>query len=148
MTASQQNLPKIVSRWRPSLRTFRRSLLLLGHMIAHTGRGRTFATDSDRKRHQKSTMHINEQTFGSGSNTLEMIKPKEIGPFDIAGNELLVYDAQAIPEEAPEPLSYYLELISLDELLDPIPDCRPQSLDLDLRRLDGLGPPTPEVAPQ
>ena len=93
-------------------------------------------------------MHINEQTFGSGSNTLEMIKPKEIGPFDIAGNKLLVYDAQAIPEEAPEPLSYYLELISLDELLDPIPDCRPQSLDLDLRRLDGLGPPTPEVAPQ
>ena len=57
---------------------------------------------------------------------------------------------QSIPDEAPEPLAFSIDLFPLEDLVDPIPgrDPQPQSLRLDLHPLDELLPLIPEVKPQ
>ena|ERR1700691_1057785 len=79
---------------------------------------------------------------------------------------------QFIPDERPEPISFSIDLMQLEDMMDPIPehnpvafsidltpledlitlcpehDPEPQSLFLDLHPLDELLPPIPEITHQ
>lgn len=54
----------------------------------------------------------------------------------------------SIPNEPPEPISLWIDLLSLEDMLDPVPECDPQpeSVLIDLDPLVELSPPAPEAA--
>lgn len=61
-----------------------------------------------------------------------------------------MYNPQSVPDEAPEPISFSIDLFPLHDLLNPIPehDPNPQSPSIDLHPLDELLPPIPQMTPQ
>jgi hypothetical protein len=56
----------------------------------------------------------------------------------------LIFRIQFIPDEPPEPLSFFIDLIPLEDLQGPIPSHSPASISVDLYSLEDLVDPIPD----